>query len=202
MALQTIEEAQVFDPTDKTWGFIDGDNLFSALRKSRLDFDQNGFRNALQQNTRLRSLQLFHSVPQDQGRDRIVRFLDSMDAAGYVTVRKSQEPVWDYDSGQVVGWTGDMDGEIFEAAVDIRDFADTVVLVTHDADFVPLVRILQRRGVRVVIIGVEGRIARGLRTQADLFLQLDRYAELVKPKPAPPPRGNGERSDKAIAQSA
>ncbi|MCH7493639.1 NYN domain-containing protein [bacterium] len=75
--------------------------------------------------------------------------------------------------------------EIHEKGVDIqiavdmmdhaqRGLADVQVLVSGDADFLPVVRHLKGQGKVVEIAGVPGNVAAGLRAEADLYVRLDR----------------------------
>lgn len=59
---------------------------------------------------------------------------------------------------------------------------DTVVIVSGDRDFVPLVQKLRRYGVRVVGVGIEGAISGVLQRACDEFIA---YDALLPPEPAP-----------------
>lgn len=54
-----------------------------------------------------------------------------------------------------------------------RRVFDVAVLVSGDADFVPLVHEVRRHGVTVVVGGVSSSTARELQTAADRFVRLD-----------------------------
>ena len=54
-----------------------------------------------------------------------------------------------------------------------RDLFDVAILVTGDADFVPLVREVRRYGITAVVAGVGSTTAKELQTAADRFVPLD-----------------------------
>lgn len=53
-----------------------------------------------------------------------------------------------------------------------HDAFDVAVLVTHDQDFIPLIRALHDQGKRVIIVGYKTKIARRLIMEADQFVDL------------------------------
>lgn len=54
-----------------------------------------------------------------------------------------------------------------------RQLFDVAILVSGDADFVPLIREVRRHGVTVVVAGVRSTTARELQIAADRFVPLD-----------------------------
>jgi uncharacterized LabA/DUF88 family protein len=77
-----------------------------------------------------------------------------------------------------------------QIATDVMEIAlsghqpDTIVLVSGDRDFVPLVQKVRRYGIRVVAIGVEGTVSGVLQRACDAFLSyVDFFAPAVMPAP-------------------
>lgn len=75
--------------------------------------------------------------------------------------------------------------EIHEKGVDIqiavdmmdhaqRGLAEVQVLVSGDADFLPVLRYLKAAGKVVEVAGVPGNVAAGMRAEADKYVRLDR----------------------------
>lgn len=71
----------------------------------------------------------------------------------------------------------------------------TAVLVAGDADFVPVINEVQRRGAKVIVAGVEASVSSDLRRAADRFVDLDSNLDVQK---FPPLKVNG-REWKAIS---
>lgn len=70
---------------------------------------------------------------------------------------------------------------------------DVICLATMDRDFRPIVETAQRRGKRVVVLGLEGGVSRELETVASQVRYLDKYLRLAGPNKgaeaaAPPQR--------------
>lgn len=58
---------------------------------------------------------------------------------------------------------------------------DVICLATMDRDFRPIVETAQRRGKRIVVLGLEGGVSRELRSAASDVRHLDEYLNLAKP---------------------
>jgi uncharacterized LabA/DUF88 family protein len=58
---------------------------------------------------------------------------------------------------------------------------DVICLATMDRDFRPVVETAQRRGKRVVVLGLEGGVSRELETVANEVRYLDKYLHLAEP---------------------
>lgn len=71
----------------------------------------------------------------------------------------------------------DSDVDVYMAveatAAVFNDTVDTIVLVTRDADFLPLVQTAREHGKRVVVMAVEQGFSTGLRNAADEVILLD-----------------------------
>jgi uncharacterized LabA/DUF88 family protein len=80
-------------------------------------------------------------------------------------------------------WRLDVDVALAVDTLDAvaADPVTEIVLVSGDADFVPLVRSLQRRGVHVCIASVEANLARVLRRTASSLVILDPWLRGRRP---------------------
>ncbi len=77
---------------------------------------------------------------------------------------------------------GDWDMGIAIDSIAIADKVDTVVLVSGDGDFVPLVEMLKARGCRVEVIGFERSSAAELIESASLFTPIEESLMFKDPK--------------------
>jgi len=68
---------------------------------------------------------------------------------------------------------GDCDMEMACGAFALADRVDVIVLVTGDGDFVPVVHLLQGKGVKVEVVSFAAALSRKLRQAADSCWVLD-----------------------------
>jgi hypothetical protein len=73
---------------------------------------------------------------------------------------------------------------IFEAAVEIADL-DAVVLLSGDGDFIPLVKRVKKRGLKVVIVGCKEHVNRSLANLANAVFYLEDILQTNESSPNP-----------------
>jgi len=99
---------------------------------------------------------------------------------------------------------GDWDIGIAMDAIELAPKLDTVVLVSGDGDFVPLVQHLQRAvGCRVEVVAFGKSASAKLKEAVDNFVDLDQNQKkfLIEPKRMPP-RGRARPADAGIPMGA
>ncbi|MEW6534141.1 MAG: NYN domain-containing protein [Candidatus Auribacterota bacterium] len=94
-------------------------------------------------------------------------FIDVLTRVGY-EIRKKELKIRPDGTAK-----GDWDMGIAIDSIAISDKVDTVVLVTGDGDFVPLVEMLKARGCRVEVVAFERSTAQELQVAATLFIPID-----------------------------
>lgn len=152
--------------------FIDGPNLYATAKVLGFDIDHKRLLKEFQDKSTL--LRAFYFTPIMEGQEHSSRrsLIDWLNYNGY-TVVTAKEFI-EIDGRRKV--KGNIGLEITVRAMELAEYLDQIVLFAGDAEFRPLVRALQRRGVRVIIISTISReppmIAAELRRQADIFIDL------------------------------
>jgi len=93
---------------------------------------------------------------------------------GYTVVSKPTRELVDASGRRML--KGSIGVELAVDAMQLTEFIDHMVLFSGNDDFRPLVRAIQRRGVRVTVVSTiptePAMIVEGLRRQADVFIEL------------------------------
>ncbi len=112
--------------------------------------------------------------PEDLHRKRLI---DALALMGYRVVTKMIKQLPD---GSV---KANMDLEICLEVVKASNYLETIILVTGDGDFVPLVEELNRKGCRVIVIGpMKGATSLELIRVSDEYYNLNEIDEVVVPR--------------------
>jgi uncharacterized LabA/DUF88 family protein len=155
---------------DKVALFIDGASLYAASKTLGFEID---FKRLLIQYESCGHLvrALYYTViREDRDYSSIRPLIDWLDYNGYTVISK---PAKEFDDGE--GRRKSKRSMSMELAVDALELSkhiDHIVLFSGDGDFRPLVKAVQRRGVRVTVVSTLSMIADELRRQADVFVEL------------------------------
>jgi len=144
--------------------FVDVQNLFYSARNiydSKINFER--LREFI--TARRRLVRAIAYLVQREGVDQ-TGFIEALRRFGYETRVKLLKERADGSA------KGDWDMGIALDTIAISDRLDTVVIVSGDGDFVPLVEVLKTRGVRVEVVAFERSTAGELREAADLYIPI------------------------------
>src|SRR5262249_50739254 len=188
--------------------FIDGANLYATAKALGFDID---YRRLLQEfQTRGMLLRAFYytAIIEDQEFSSVRPLVDWLNYNGYTVVTKSTKEFVDAYGRRKL--KGNMDVELAVNAMEIAEHIDQMVLFSGDGDFRPLVKAVQRRGVRVTVVSTISSqppmIADELRRQADAFIDVvelqDKIARQLVERLVPrEPRSLGATLGRAREQS-
>jgi uncharacterized LabA/DUF88 family protein len=170
-----------FYPTDRLALFIDGPNLHASAKALAFDIDFKRLLEEFRKRGLLTRAFYYTTLMEDQDYSPIRPLVDWLDYNGFSLVTKPAKEYVDREGRK--RWRGDMHVEL---AVDLMELApriDHAVLFSGDADFVPAVAAVQRRGVRVTVVAtVKGQGATAgdeLRRQADAFIDLADLTDMI-----------------------
>jgi uncharacterized LabA/DUF88 family protein len=154
--------------------FIDGANLHATAKALGFDIDYGRLLREFQSRGTLLRAFYYTTIIEDQEYSSIRPLVDWLDYNGYTVVTKSTKEFVDACGRRKV--KSRMDVELAVDAMEIAQHIDQLVLFSGDGDFRPLVRTVQRRGVRVTVVSTISSqppmIADDLRRQADAFIDL------------------------------
>lgn len=163
-----------FYPDERIALFIDGANLYSAVKALDFDIDYKKLRGVFESKGRLVRAYYYTAIYERDDYSALRPLVDWLDFNGYHVISKPAKEVTDREGRRRV--KGNMDIEI---AVDMLRMADTIdhmVLFSGDGDFRALLEDLQSKGVRVTVVSTRksnpSMLADELRRQADHFIDL------------------------------
>lgn len=186
--------------------FIDGSNLYHTIRDLGLHVDYKRLLSYFnQKGTLIRAFYYTALLEEGQTPDWLIRLTDWLAYNGYHVVTKSarvfRRRVQDEHGGY--HWVNEVKGNVdIELAVDmmtLSEHVDTVVLFSGDGDFLSLLKAVQRKGVRVIVVSSEktadSTVADELRRQSDRFVEIVDIADeirMLNREPRPAPTATGE----------
>lgn len=171
---------------DRVCVLIDGSNLYATTRLLRFEPDYKLFLKPFEKYGKIVFANYYTAEDEDEssGNIKIRPIVDWLAYNGYQTVTKETRTFTDSSGNRRI--KGNMDTEIttdmllaaYEANI------DTVVLVSGDGDFSYVVRAVQRRGVRVVVVSSKdtspSMVADTLRRTANEFIELNELKDIVR----------------------
>ena len=157
-------------PDQRVGLFVDTQNLYYSARDNygrNVDYER-------LLGTALRGRRLARAsayVVEREGDSTAYGFVTKLSAIGYRVHRRAVRIHRADEHGRVV-LEGDWDMGIAADIVEAWDHLDVVVLASGDGDFVPIVELAQRRGVRVEVIAFDETTSRSLIDAADRFVAI------------------------------
>jgi uncharacterized LabA/DUF88 family protein len=154
-------------PTNERVGvFVDVANLIYSARSLRVNIDFGHLLDFLRGNRRLARAQAYAPTNPEPGADQI--FLSAVKGLGYRITTKNYKT---FSSGAK---KADLDLDLCMDIVRLVDAKalDTVVLVSGDSDFLPLLDYCADHGVRVEVAAFDDAASMILRQSCDLFINL------------------------------
>ena len=160
--------------TPKIALFIDGANLHATAKALGFDLDYRRLLQEFQSRGSLLRAFYYTRIVEDQDYSSVRPLVDWLDYNGYTVVTRTAKEFTDASGRRKL--RGSMDVELAVDAMEIARHIDQMVLFSGDGDFRPLVKAIQRRGVRVTVVSTISSqppmIADELRRQADAFIDL------------------------------
>lgn len=173
----------------RTLVVIDGNNCHATCRAAGLVMDWNNLKSFFKRSVDVVRFSYFMATPEADadGHEPVRKLLDWLDYNGYHLVTRPQKS-FAQESGERIN-KGDMDADIIASTLEAIHNDPTireVVLFTGDSDFIPMIKVLQRWGVRVTVISSINERSKmcsdTLRRCADEFLDyFDLKDQIFKP---------------------
>lgn len=155
--------------------FIDGANLFATAQSVSLNIDYSALLQYYRKKGNLLRALYYTALPHRDEPSELRPLIDWLDFHGYTIVSKPTKFFFDSEGKKKT--KGNMDCELTLDMVDLAPYITDVVLFSGDGDFAPLVKWIQRRGVKVTVVSTmlsepSPMVADELRRAADVFLDL------------------------------
>ena len=163
-----------FYPTERLALFIDGANLYSAAKALQADIDFKKLIDEFRRKGVLVRAYYYTAIVEGDDYSPIKPLVDWLDYNGFTMVTKAAKRFTDHEGRSRT--KGNMDVEIAVDMMELAERIDHAVLFSGDGDFAPLVKAMQRKGVRVSVISTlksqPPQAADDLRRAADTFIDL------------------------------
>jgi len=164
-----------FYPTERLALFIDGANLYSAAKALQADIDFKKLIDEFRRKGVLVRAYYYTAIVEGDDYSPIKPLVDWLDYNGFTMVTKAAKRFTDHEGRSRT--KGNMDVEIAVDMMELAERIDHAVLFSGDGDFAPLVKAMQRKGVRVSVISTlksqPPQAADDLRRAADTFIDLN-----------------------------
>ena len=184
--------------------FIDGSNLYATAKSLQFDIDYKLLRQEFMRRGKLLRAFYYTALLESEDYSPIRPLVDWLQYNGFTLVTKPAKEFIDSQGRRKV--KGNMDIELTVDALEVAQHVDHIVLFSGDGDFKPLVKGLQRRGVRVSVCSTirsqPPMIADDLRRQADNFIELDELREVIGRPPRELPSRDVDAGDDVQALAA
>ncbi|HEV2582185.1 MAG TPA: NYN domain-containing protein [Ktedonobacteraceae bacterium] len=161
-----------FPSTERVGVFVDVANLLYSARNMRINIDFGKLLDFLRGNRRLVRAQAYCPTSPQPGEDQM--FLQAVKGLGYRITTKNYKT---FASG---ARKADLDLDLCMDVVRLVDgkAVDSIVLVSGDSDFMPMLDYCSDHGVRVEIAAFDESMSATLRQSCDLFVNLAMLEEI------------------------
>ena len=134
--------------------FIDAANVFYAQRTLKWRISYERLKVYLETECNLVDAFIYTAIDADNPGQ--IKFIEMLQRAGFIVRMK---PIKQIRVGKDSVWKGNLD---IELAMDMLDFAhqyDTMILMSGDSDFAPVIDRLKAKNKRIVVMSVNGRVS-------------------------------------------
>lgn len=112
-------------------------------------------------------------------RERDLAFLRFLNRNGYKVVTKPMKVYRDYTTGEVTV-KADLDVELALDMLKVSDYCDEVVMASGDGDFIPVIKEIADKGVRIIVVSTVSESAnkKGYRASDELIDEADNFVDI------------------------
>lgn len=173
--------------------FIDGANLYSAVKGLGFDIDYTKLRAHFAAGGRLVRAYYYTAIYERDDYSALRPLIDWLDYNGYHVISKPAKEVTDREGRRRV--KGNMDIEIAVDMLRMADHLDHMILFSGDGDFRALVEAVQDKGVKVTVVSTRNTqrpmLGEDLRRQADAVIDLTDIEDAIGRRSRPPNNFDG-----------
>ncbi len=166
----------IYRRSTKAAVFIDAANVIYSQRTLKWQIDFKKLMDYFKKNYQLDNVYFYFAYIKDDKKQQ--NFFAKLRQWGYKIRTKEVKLIRQHD-GTVLK-KGNLDVELtIDAVKDLR-FYSTAILMSGDSDFYALVRYLQKRDKKVVVISSKGHVSFELLKAADKYINFNQLRELVE----------------------
>lgn len=178
----TAKPTYPFYPDEKVALFIDGANLYGASKALEFDIDYRLLLRWVSERSHLVRAFYYTALLEDAEYSPLRPLVDWLDYNGFTMVTKTVREIGDGTTKRKTKAYFDVDLTV--DALELAGEIDHAVLFSGDGDFSKLIAALQRKGVRVTVVGTiqstPPMMSDELRRQADHFIDLANLAKFIR----------------------
>jgi len=156
--------------------FIDAANIFYSQRTLKWKISYEKLIEYFRKECDL--VKCFVYTAYDKGRPQQKRFLDMLEINGYILrtkeVKKIRVAKGTYE------WKGDFDVELTIDMIDNINNFDTVILLSGDSDFAPIIKRAKEHNKKIIVMSVKGHISRELIELSDKYINLKKLRDQIE----------------------
>ena len=160
---------------------VDGANLYSSAKALGFDIDYKLLRQEFVNRGKLLRAIYYTALIENDDYSPIRPLADWLNYNGFTMVTKAAKEFTDSQGHKKI--KGNMDVELTVDAMELAPHVDHIVLFSGDGDFCPMIKSVQRQGVRVSVVSTirsqPPMIADELRRQCDNFIDLDDLRDAI-----------------------
>lgn len=174
----------IFRNKERVCIFIEGSNLYETAQNLRINIDYRKFQEPFKRYGSIVFCKYYTAIYEDTetGRADLKPLVDWLGYNNYITVTKEAKRFQDASGNYKI--KGNMDIDIAVDMLVMAQHMDIAILVSGDGDFIPVVRELQRTGVKVVVVSSiitrPSMVSDALRRQANEFVELGELKDQIR----------------------
>lgn len=158
--------------------FIDAANIFYTQRTLHWRISYEKLKQYFSEECGNDLGKIFVYTASDSDRPQQQKFLEMLKINGYIVKTKEIKRI--RVAKGIYEWKGDFDVELTIDAIDNIQKFDTVVLLSGDSDFAPIVERIKENGKKVVVMSSKYHVSRELIKLADKYINLKKLRDRIE----------------------
>lgn len=162
----------------KVYVFVDAANIFYTQRTLGWKISYKRLKEYFQKEAKNELVKFFVYTASDSERPQQKKFLDMLEINGYIVRTKEVKRI--RVAKGVYEWKGDFDIELSMDVLDNLNNFDSMILLSGDSDFAPIIKRVKDRNKKVIIFSAKKHISKELIQLADKYVNLKKLKEEIE----------------------
>jgi len=164
----------------KVYVFIDAANIFYTQRTLKWRISYEKLKQYFKEECGDNLGKMFIYTAYDKDRPQQKKFLDMLEINGYILRTKEVKRI--RVAKGLYEWKGDFDVELSMDVMDHLEEFETMVLLSGDSDFAPIVKRAKDRDKKIIIMSAKNHISRELIQLNDKYINLKKLRDKIELK--------------------